>query len=235
MTARAHSMGDKATLTQLLKESDGVVLGDMHDMPPVQEYVKEIIPTLKKAGVTTLYVEMLPQEAQPLLDALATPLAPEHELHEQLTQRWGNYRPSPVEGYMHIINAAHDNGMRVVAMDTDNFDRSRVVGARNELWEKYIRKQQAENGNPKYAVYCGAMHIHNFNLYSPVENDYDAAEGLDRKLGIKSITFDTSEHLRGTDRYISKSADYDRAGDYKIVLPQHMQAQPGATPAMHLP
>ena len=213
----------------LLVSHSGIALGDLHDTPAVHDAILELIPTLAASGVTRLYVEMLPTEANSLLVDMAHSAEARTAVRDWVYQRVGSYVPDPTDKYMQIIDSAQKHGIQVNAMDTEIADSSHVVGKRNEFWVKHIRKENKtlEEGT-KYAVMAGAMHIDNFNRFSTIEMG-DEATGIDKILGIPSITFETHPNLSAADRIVLKGSEGIMSGDYRIIIPEKLH--PLSTPS----
>lgn len=92
-------------LKNSIQEHGGIFLGEAHGQPQTVSYLKSLAPTLKAAGVETLYVEFINHEDQAFLDAL-TPDDPDliPKLKELVRRR-----SIVARGSMHVVQEYADS------------------------------------------------------------------------------------------------------------------------------
>ncbi|MCR9203241.1 MAG: ChaN family lipoprotein [Halobacteriovoraceae bacterium] len=107
-----------------LEFGDVSFFGETHHNQKGQVYLSQIIRSAPKGYFTTLALEMINEWGQVEIDRLIENKAPLSSWKKLLTDHWG-YNP---EGYLKVIEAALDKGLKIIALD----DRRKERGIRHE-------------------------------------------------------------------------------------------------------
>jgi|GEM_PF-3510683 len=213
-------------LKDLLEGRKGIALGDEHNCPDIVPAVTAMLPELSRQHVKTLYIEMLPRDAAPLLADYIQGKASRFEVMETLTAHWDSFYENAHQNLMTLIDAAKAQGMEVVPLDVRVPMDERIKRA-NLKWQDIITREQADRPG-KFAVFCGAMHLDSFNRYSR-EGDWDSYTGLDKLLDIPSVSFATLTTQRAS---APPAIRQGNAGvpecDYVMMIPKERSVAMGA-------
>jgi hypothetical protein len=160
-----------STLKSLLQTYQGLVFGEVHHDDSSKQLLIELIPVLLRQGVRTLYVE----HAQA-------------DLHQALLDQYCNTRTSTMpdglrdflhaqdhghataqQSYYQLYSAAHDQGLRIIALDCLASYHLKGLdhhNARTEVFSFFashiIRQYQAEPDSGKWVALVGNTHSNRF-------------------------------------------------------------------------
>lgn len=233
-----NSKTPQQLITSLLKNNDGIAVGDVHShMAASLSFISDNIETFKKAGVDTIYIEIdehrdLDQLSVAGLKAKLNARTPEEIKisSQRLAKEYGVKEVNDIEGNItRLFLTAKENGIRIVNIDKEgairNFEgryhEPSRVSSTNFIWSENIisdRKNAAPGS--KYIVWGGVGHFTN----SIRDNGL-----VDERLGIPVIAFDDRDkntHIpilrgnspNGADFYLPGGNCYpDLPMDAKIV------------------
>ena len=170
-----------------VNSANGVFLGDRHQQFNISEYIASAMPDFKKAGVNKFYMEMIPEEMQPVIDRYYEKGDNEEEIIKSLKKGW-DYGEGASQKYFNIIKAAKENGIKLYGIDEPRgykplpHEHSRLERS-NPKWARVINNNTKPGD--KYIIFGGGGHAAN----------YPENKGIDQLLGdIPSITFNTSNN-----------------------------------------
>ncbi len=112
---------------QLLDNASKIVFfGETHPLNELRDELRDNIKQFKKLGFTHLAMEALPSERQKLIDDYYAGKATRDQVLEALKKDWG-WSP---ESYMKLIDAAKDEGIKIVCLDV------KITKEQKEKWAK---------------------------------------------------------------------------------------------------
>ena len=113
----------KKLYSELIKENDGIFLGEgdgtnLYKNLSHKEHMVNNMKFFSEQEVKVLYLGFISYEQNSLLDRFYNnEQGSEKELSEYLVKRWGD---SSALGYMRIIKAAKENGIKAYAIDAND-------------------------------------------------------------------------------------------------------------------
>ena len=108
------------TISNLLKDHQGLFIGDSHGVLSISEWLKEYLDDLKGEGVEQLHMEMVRSDYQFLIDDYYADIEGSGiRLEAYLEKRWGHKSSGTGAAYFDIIETAKNNGIKVFGIDTD--------------------------------------------------------------------------------------------------------------------
>jgi hypothetical protein len=200
----ANTETPQQLITALLKNNDGIAIGDIHSHTSASmSFISDNIKTFKKARVDTIYIEMEEYEYKEINQLSTVELKTRLNARtpddikadaQELAKHYGVKEAGDAYGdTMRLFLAAKENGIRIANIDKQgpirNFEATMRSPSTNFIWTENIisDRKNAEPGS-KYIVWGGAGHFTN----SIVENGL-----VDERLGIPLIAFDSREKDAG--------------------------------------
>ena len=218
-------------LLDLISANKGVALGESHGDWNTIEFVTRNMHHLAECGVKHLYLEMIPirysaavehfnetgnyKKEFPLRPVEGEPITNRCEVAcvDYALNVWDKQYPGLKDKYLAMIQAAHDNGIKVIGIDAmQGASRSRLLKS-NPYWANEINKHNKKlHLGEKFIVYGGYNHLtgHDggFDPCTPVNQLTEPP--------IPSIRFDTSRDRKPyTFHNLSQ-----QEGDYVCLLPE---------------
>lgn len=151
----------------MLKDHDGIVIGELHSDKTSKKFILDQMETFKKCGVETLFLEHLFYETiQEDLDAFFSSPSDEFPpILSKILEREETH-PDNCLNYKAMILAAKKEGIRSVAIDTNlsyqaGFDKSKgSEGPERYLGMNYTAAEiiKKEKGSGKFVVLAGSAH-----------------------------------------------------------------------------
>jgi hypothetical protein len=178
------TVSDEDFFKMLLNVNPGIFLGDRHGSYNIVEYLSGKMPYFKQQGVSTLYMEMFPPEAQPMLDRYFETGENQAELEQYLNAQGWHKDLGMDKKYAQLVSAARESGIRIVGIDTVETQPDDVRLKASNLHFAAVVKEHARPGE-KYLVFGGEGHSS--------QNEMDCNYGVDYQLGIPSVDFKTGE------------------------------------------
>lgn len=189
-------------LMELIREHNGVFLGERHDMPNVRQMVTHLMPQLKSAGVTNISFET----QQSIIDEFSACKSIEEATRKFPGMAAGS--PSTITSLYDLTQAAKEHGIRIIGHEAPAIDEKlfrqgvewtlhdtqilgaasdRLIGAvsddglaqRDEWSAEHIRKHAVPG---KTIIIGGALH----STHSNIDNE-TGYQGLNRLLGFPAI------------------------------------------------
>lgn len=154
----------------LLKESKGLVIGEMHGDIGSKQLLIEQMQALADADVNTLYLEhLLSDFHQASLDAFAESSIMPKELEDYLQYLDAGFRTDPLARYnfLELVREANRNGMRIRAIDClasyregggVTHDVPRRMKVMNFYARTIIRADETARAGHKWVALVGALH-----------------------------------------------------------------------------
>ncbi len=191
-------------LAHLLKESEGVCIGESHEDKFSKKVLVDHMAELKKKGVNTIYMEHLfGEEHQELLDQFyeisgnEMPSALKKHLKMLDDGHIRNEDISTKYGFTALVKAAKENGIRIHAIDDANLwktggdglgssnGQQRIAGLNFFAFEEINRHRKEVAGENRYIIFVGSAHV-GLDFHN---NKY--IHGIDNLLNIPSIVFNS--------------------------------------------
>ena len=135
-------------------------IGDKHSWEGIRRSLIRALPVFGSRGVTHLFLEALPMEAQKDLDAyLRAAEAEIPAIEDRLAERWlsrwrKNYGTKSADLTLEMVKAARRNQIRVVALW-----RGEAHRGTNEQWAQVIREEMSKESTGKAIVFAGRYHL----------------------------------------------------------------------------
>ena len=170
---------EETIIAELLKNHDGLCIGEIHKSLASKKFLIDNMAELKKQGVTTLFLEHLFSDTQTsllneYLDPLCTempPLLSRHLDHLDKGHGLRNIVDDNPYSFKGLIMSAKKHGMRIIPIDTsisyerdknqiDSQDKhtSRCV-MMNYIAAQQFSKFKADHSHNKYVFFVGSAHI----------------------------------------------------------------------------
>ncbi|MEU5382832.1 toxin glutamine deamidase domain-containing protein [Kitasatospora cineracea] len=228
---------------RLLADHEGIVLGESHNHSATWGFLTGNMEHLKNAGVDTIYLEALKDEAaQPLLDEyLKSPAgtAMPDKLRRLVASYDNHYNAGSSGTLRGLLESAKGQGVDVRAVDgypatADTQKSTQEQEARARRFNSYARHIIDTNGNPgKYVLVTGMAHVHDHAVTggAPIRGTADMLGVPGVKLTGPDGNLATSETKSGGLR-LSPVHDAPANGD--AVQPVHQDAvQPANEQPVH--
>ena len=180
--------GPDKVVPALLEGKNGIAVADHHSDPRCAGELKNLLPTLKKSGVDTFFVEMVKAKDQPVLNEFMTNYGDAKKKYDEAALKGDNNgvaaaeadmgaaktklqnyfgasgwsRPGEPEALTDLMAGACDNGMKLVAIDASGTDSNLIAGrlrATNPAWQQQITDTMGNPPMGKYVVFAGEMHF----------------------------------------------------------------------------
>ncbi|MGW4813537.1 toxin glutamine deamidase domain-containing protein, partial [Kitasatospora cineracea] len=218
---------------RLLADHEGIVLGESHNHSATWGFLTGNMEHLKNAGVDTIYLEALKDEAaQPLLDEyLKSPAgtAMPDKLRRLVASYDNHYNAGSSGTLRGLLESAKGQGVDVRAVDgypatADTQKSTQEQEARARRFNSYARHIIDTNGNPgKYVLVTGMAHVHDHAVTggAPIRGTADMLGVPGVKLTGPDGNLATSETKSGGLR-LSPVHDAPANGD--AVQPVHQDA-----------
>lgn len=137
--------------------SQVVYFGEVHLDEQSKDFVKTILPSLKAQGYDTLALEMFEAKDQKILDDFYENRSSLEQVGQALKASW-NYDAKP---YLRMIEAAHREGMRILALDNripghQNFIADLI--RRDRFMAEQVLLHLQKNPKSKVVAYTGGLH-----------------------------------------------------------------------------
>ena len=159
-------------VTLLLKENQGICIGESHKSESSKKFLMDNMDALKKRGLDTLFLEhVLSDSHQKELDQyMKSPPKSEmpHTLKAFLTILDKGNEVSPEYGFTRLVEKAKEHQVSVVAFDTNASYFSHNPNSFNEVETQqrcqnmnYLAKKaiDAKQGEGKWILFAGSAHI----------------------------------------------------------------------------
>ncbi len=195
-------------ITELLKNNNGIAIGEWHTKDVASELISHNIKTLKTSGVDTIYLEMDDKSFSAINNLSIT------ELKTRLNNRTSENIEKDSRNYAHIYSvkesddilsanlrlflAAKENGINIINIDKDGEARETERNLESHEWpieqrfsstnytwtDKILQYRENKPKDSKYIVFGGFAHFVAF---------IDSKGLVDEALGIPVIAFDNRE------------------------------------------
>ena len=145
----------KKLYSELIKENDGIFLGEgdgtnLYKNLSHKEHMVNNMKFFSEQEVKVLYLGFISYEQNSLLDRFYNnEQGSEKELSEYLVKRWGD---SSALGYMRIIKAAKENGIKAYAIDANDYGNIHTTSQLYENWQNNISNHSVTEVG-KYVIY----------------------------------------------------------------------------------
>jgi hypothetical protein len=176
-----------ALLLSLLKENQGIVLGDNHAFP-LNEFIEELT---EKENIKILFLEAILKDHQHIVDGYQQGHY-DYEAFKQKILATG-HKTFEQEKMFELIRFATLNNIRVVGIENypntamKEFERTKY---RERKWQEVINKEgKTLDGNGKWIVIAGADHTRPLNA-AYVKKDGTVVcsfGGIERQLGVPAV------------------------------------------------
>lgn len=171
---RAAGEDPQSFLSRVIAEHQLLGLGECHYVRAQRVLLAEVLPDLKKQGVTDLALE-LPPESQKMLDQYSAP-ARTSTIDREVLPFFAR-----TDSYLQILRSARDAGLRLHAVDTRSDSANRDRSMANAI-------ENIFDANPTAKVVFLAGWTH-------VEDNSSSAVSLLSKRGINTFTVDAESSL----------------------------------------
>lgn len=163
----------------LLGKNRGVFIGDEHGTIGVQKALQDV---LKTTAAKVLFVEMFDSKDQAYLNAF-TKDGDKGKLVAYLKENGWDKAPGWAEAVVDSLAIARDRGIRLHAIDDSRIGGDRRLDS-NAHWDDVITASLASlPPDTKYLVFGGSGH----------SARYERNKGIDARLGIPSVDFQTPQ------------------------------------------
>lgn len=161
----------KSFIKSVYRRGQGLVLGERHDAIASKRFLLENFATMKKNGVTTLYMEHLQTDLhQADLDAfMRSGRMPEGLKRFLRTLDQGHHTdPGKKYTFEKVVIRARQHGLRVVPADVAtgyylNGLRSDIPASRQKMFNYYASSQIRQGGQEKWVALMGDSHASQFS------------------------------------------------------------------------
>ena len=171
------NLSEEPTETELvehcLQSNTGIVIGESHEDKSPKQFLIDNMAMLKSHGVTTLYMEHILHENQSMIDAYmqsSAGVAMPRELELYLKNLDEERHLSGNATFTNVVKTAKNNGIRVVAIDTESsyqIVNNSIADLGNEeisinrykaMNMAMLERFREYNDGGKYVVFVGSAH-----------------------------------------------------------------------------
>lgn len=158
--------------SQLIRKllSKSFVIGEKHEEPTVNKFLRENIPLFAKNGIKTLFLEDVFYELQFLLDEYLNSKEEELPGELELALRCNDETSFHASQVLDIVKTAKIHGIRIVGLETQNSHKLQVgdamipyrferIRAFNYQALQIIRKEMTAIPGGKFIIRTGAEHL----------------------------------------------------------------------------
>jgi hypothetical protein len=167
---------DKSLIEMCFMEHQGCIIGENHVDQSPKQFLIDNMPIFKAQGVTTLYMEhLLHERHQTMLDdwLRSPPEVPMPiELEQYLNYLDKGYSLTGTATFLGIVKAAKENGIRIVAIDTEvtyQLGAMNTLGTLNDtdvIKKRYqamnriaVDRFREYNDGEKFVAFIGSGHV----------------------------------------------------------------------------
>jgi hypothetical protein len=192
--------GMETLVKALLAENDGLFFGDTDGVLNLSDTFADLLPTLKRSGVNTLYFEFVKSDHQSILDKFQKD-GDENALKDYLKKNgWSDGKVSTEKWINHLVRMlaeARKNGIVLRGIGIDIHPMDTHTARANPHWANVVNENQSQNPG-KYVVFGGRVHsahyFHNTGvnalLHIPSITPYTKADALSDQ---KMLGFETRD------------------------------------------
>jgi hypothetical protein len=204
------------------RDFPGFIVGEIHmDVAP-KKFLISRMKDFARLGVKTLFFEHIPHEAfQQDLDQFHNNGTMSQALRFYLTMLTNDFMrsKSPGYGYLEVVQEAQKNGIRVVAIDTEEsysyesdieLSNDRIV-AMNYVANQIINQKK---GDGKFVIFAGSAHTATYSIKNYL--GHSQTPGLSEILGCPNIVIKGNHKTGQITEIANVEADYSRDESIKL-------------------
>lgn len=190
-------------IDQIFNHCQGFCIGEVHDDPGPKDFLIHYMSYLKQKGVKILFMEEFYNDVQKDLD--------DYFQGSPLSEKLKNYNNgvSQYAGYLEVLQAAKENQIRVISIDSSAAHFPNIDSDENQLLKRVktmnyfaykVIKKTSRNFSPedKYVVFLGSGHVSRYN---------ETTLGVAELMQIPSIAISDSIDLRNQYLFYYGSTD----------------------------